>query len=354
MILGTVRDVSDDVGGCRVGSGECERFGQDDPAGSVALSGAGRDGGLLVEPQASQTNIAEGFDHEECHVRVLIELGAAALEGDVVPFALDWVADTITSSLVPDEVVDERLPSVLPVDEARVDGCCKLEGSLLRVRSWLGLTWITTGGGRLTCGSGREDGGGRGQLRGRRSGSRVEHIIRARRRLVVVVANKGCVANCVLVDSGVDGSTGGTAMVGPTVESLTAVLGGNGDTGVESIRGRVLDADSPNIAVAQSSSDALGSPGIDAVVVRNLNDLIRSIRVLGGSVRPFDVLVPVDLTRSRPLRLLLVVSNAAVTEDEVLIGVLRSGSRDQTCGEADGELDAGHRRGSDGCGVFLI
>lgn len=158
-----------------------------------------------------------------------------------------------------------------------------------------------------------------------------------------MVADKGRAADGILGDSGVDCGTDGTTTISPTVQSLAAVLGGDSSTGVEAIRGAVLYVDGPDIAIVKSGSDTIWSPGIDAVIEGDLDDLVRSSRVLGGGLWPLNVLIPVDLAGGGPVWLIFVVANATVAKDEIFAGGLGlSKAKQGSGGEASGELDAGH------------
>lgn len=78
---------------------------------------------------------------------VCINSGSRACNVDGEAIAFNWATDAVTSSLIPYEVVDECSPSVLPIDESRIDSRVDRECSCLRGR----------GGYRLAACWGRQD-----------------------------------------------------------------------------------------------------------------------------------------------------------------------------------------------------
>lgn len=174
--------------------------------------------------------------------------------------------------------------------------------------------------------------------------------------MVVSVANKGTPADGVVIDSLVDGSTDGTTTVSPAVENLAAVLGSDGTSGLEAVRGTILDVRSPDITVRHCSSCTRGNPGIPAFFERDLNSHIRGVGILVGGTGPSDVLVPVHLARGGPIRLIRVVSDATIAEDEVLIAKLLGIDGFEEANGADkagSKLEEGHfrlrRQAGEGC-----
>lgn len=162
---------------------------------------------------------------------------------------------------------------------------------------------------------------------------------------MISVANESRPANGISVRSLVDSCADRAATICPAVEHLTTFLGSNNTSSFESVRSAVLNIGSPNIAVRHSGSGAGWNPGVCAIVVWNLDSHIGGFGILVCRIGPRNILIPVHLTGSRPIRVLRIVTNTTVTEYEVLIAkVLRLTYRDQASNgyQALGELVDDH------------
>ena len=133
IVLGAVRDAADDVVGGNVVCGKADRFWHYNPVGRVAtVASSWGDSWVLIEPKAGHANIMKCLYHEQSHVGILIELYSRTLYSNVVAVSADGLTNALSGRLVPDEVGNERVPSVRPVDKARVDGRINEKRSCLR------------------------------------------------------------------------------------------------------------------------------------------------------------------------------------------------------------------------------
>lgn len=295
VVIGSVvAEVADDVLMSNVHDLEVEGLGHDYP---VLSSGVflvlARDSGVLVEPGAVHANIAESLDHDEGEVGVGINLNASTFDVDGIAISLDGLSDALPGLLIPGELLDERLPGVGPVEETRADrgGDKQLSSVGVRSRCWI----ATSGRGDRSSRWSRGKGGCR---RGRvccQRGSLRAHVVGAGRRLVVAVAHKGRPANSFRVDGLVERCTDRATTVGPAVEHLATLLGGDSGTSLEAIRSAVFDVDGPDNTVGHLGSGTFRDPRVFAVSVGDLDGHVRCIGVLVSIFGPLDVLVPVHL-----------------------------------------------------------
>lgn len=163
--------------------------------------------------------------------------------------------------------------------------------------------------------------------------------------MVVAIANKGTPADGIVIDGFVEGSTDGTTTVSPAVENLTTLFGGDGTSSFEAVRSTIFNICRPDITVRHCGSCARGDPRIPTLFEGDFDSHVGSIRILVRGTGPVDVLVPVHLARSGPSRLVRVVSDSTVTEDEILIAeLLGLGSFEEAddTDKAGRELEDGH------------
>ena len=99
------------------------------------------------------------------------------------------------------------------------------------------------------------------------------------------------------------------------------------------------------MAIGKRSSDTVRSPGVDALLEGNFDNLIGGVWVGVGRVGPSDVFIPVDLARSGPIRLRFIIANATITKNEVFVGEvlgMGDGREARKGSEAGKDLETGH------------
>lgn len=276
----------------------------DDPVASSGGSVVAGNNRSLVKPQAALAKVIESLDHEKSHVGVGVDRSSSTFESDGVAVSTIWVANAVASDLIPDEAVDESLPISRPVDEAGIDLGIDRKHALI---SW--LSWVAWWLGDDRC--------DRRSSRGSQGGSVSRHVRRTRRSMVVLVADKSRPADGIMVDSLVEGSTDGTPTVCPAVESLATIASSNSGASLDTFGSVGFNVSCPRVAIGHLGSGTHDDPRVDTVSIWNLNGHLGSDRVLFCRVWPGQGVVPVHLAGRGPVGMVMVVSNTAVTEDEV-------------------------------------